>query len=115
MEKTTMARLLSIVIILATFLIGASQDELLNFAVYLTAGGVASVGIWLQPKSDFGDWGKLTNHLMLSLPLAGLAAISGAVLLYVPGVGLDFFGCLGVVLFLLVPASILEQRLMGTP
>ncbi len=109
-----MARLMSVAILLVTFLLGASQDELVNFAVYLSAGGVASMFIWLQPKSDLGDWRKLTNHLTLSLPLAGLAAITGAIILWSPAGGLDLKGWLGTVLALLASASVLEQRLMKT-
>ncbi len=113
MEKATVAKLLSVVIILITFVIGATQDELWNFFVYLFAGGLASVFIWLQPKTDLGDWTKLVDHLVLSLPLAGLAAITGAVVLYTPSTGFDFAKWLATAFLLMVPASVLEQRLMA--
>ena len=113
METATKARLVSVAILLATFLLGASQDELLNFAAYLSAGGVASLFIWLQPKTDFGNWRKLTDHLTLSLPIAGLAAVTGAVVLYSPESGFKVAEWLSMVVGLLVSASVLEQRLMG--
>jgi hypothetical protein len=111
MEQATMAKLLAVAVAIVSFAIGASQGDLIELGIAFGAGVTASIGIWLQPKTDFGDWKKLTNHLFLSVPLAGLAFVSGGIDLY--NEGFLLWNWLGLVVLLLVPTSILEQRLMG--
>jgi len=107
-------RLLAVVVTIGAFVVGASQGELMALGFAAAAAIAASVGIWLQPPSDLGDWQKLRDHLLLSLPLAGLSVVTGAIALY-PDNAFQFAPWMGLVLALLVPASILEQRLMETP
>jgi len=112
MEQGTVARILAVVVLIAMFAIGASQGDLIELGIAFGAGIAASVGIWLMPPSDWrGDPTKLRDHLLLSLPLAGLAVVSGAVTLY-DGTTFNLPAWMALIVTLLVPASVLEQRLM---
>ena len=114
MENGLAMRLLAAVVAIGAFAFGASQGDQIALGFAAAAAVAASVGIWLQPPSDLGNWQKLRDHLLLSLPLAGLSVVTGAIALY-PDNAFQFAPWMGLVLALLVPASILEQRLMDYP
>lgn len=113
MEQTLKARILAAVITLAMFVIAATEDQLLNLEAGMGIAVVASVSIWLQPKTDFGNWRKLTDHLLLSLPIAGLAIVAGLVV-YSPETGFDMAKAVGIFVLVFVPANVLEQKLLNS-
>jgi len=110
MEDALKMRLLAVAVAIGAFVVGATQGELWNLGVAFGVAVAASVGIWLQPISDFGDWPKLRDHLLLSIPLAGLSVVGGLVL-YANGV-VEFAAIFGLFIALLTSASVLEHRLM---
>lgn len=115
MEQATIARLMAVVVAIAAFAVGASQGDLIEIGIACAAAVTASVGIYLMPPTDVGgDWTKLRDHLLLSVPLAALSVVSGAVTLYEDST-FQLASWMALVLTLLVPASILEQRLMENP
>lgn len=113
MEQATIARLVAVVAAIIAFAVGASQGELWNLGIAFVVAIAASVGIWLQPVSDFGNWEKLRDHLLLSVPLAGLSVVGGLVL-YADGV-LRFEEIFGLFIGLFISASALERKLIGPP
>ena len=108
-----MARLLAVVVAIIVYATIASQRELWNLGIAFAVAVTASMGIWFQPPTDLGNWAKLRDHLLLSVPLAGLSVVGGLVL-YADG-ALQFTAIFGLFIGLLTTASILEQRLMETP
>lgn len=112
MEKTTMTKLASVVVILLAFLVAATQEQLTNMVVAFGIAAIASVGIWMQPPTDLGNWKKLTDHLLLSLPIAGLAVVAGAVV-YSTATGLDLQNAVGLFVLVFVPANVLEQYFLA--
>lgn len=114
MEKTTLAKLMALVVIIAVFAIGATQGELIELALAFGAATAASLIWWgFYPPTDLGDRPKLKKHLLLSWPLAGIAVVSGAVVLY-DGATVDVPKWLALAFLLTVPAAELEKRLMET-
>ena len=109
MEQGTMARLLAVAVAIIAFVVGATQGDLWNLGLAFAVAVTASVGIWLQPVSDFGNWEKLRDHLLLSVPLAGLSVVGGLVL-YADGV-VEFASIFGLFIALFVSASTLEAKL----
>jgi hypothetical protein len=112
MEKSLAMRILAVLLVIVAFLYSATQGQLIEIGLALGAALTASVGIWLMPPTD-SDVNKLRDHLLLSTPLAALSVVTGAVVLYTDGV-VNFASWMALVLALLVPASVLEQRLMAT-
>jgi hypothetical protein len=112
MEDALKMRLLAVVVTIGAFVVGATQGELIALGCAIGAALTASLGMWFMPPTDMGtDYSKLRDHILLSVPLACLAVVSGAVALYADG-AFAFAPWLALVLALLVPASVLEQRLM---
>jgi len=112
MEQAKLARLLAVVVAIIVYATAASQGELWNLGIAFAVAIVASIGIWLQPPTDLGNWAKLRDHLLLSVPLAGLSVVGGLILF---DGALQFATIFGLFIGLFTTASILEQRLMGNP
>lgn len=106
-------RLFAVLLIIVAFAYGATQGELIELGLAFGAALTASVGIWLMPPTD-NDVNKLRDHLLLSAPLACLSIVTGAVVIYTTEAGFNLGTFMALVLALLVPASVLEQRLMET-
>ena len=104
-----MTRLLAAIVTIAAFAYVAATGQLIDLAGGIAAGAVASVGFYMMPPAT-NDLKQLCDHLLLSLPLAGLAIASGAVSVYSDGV-FTLAAWMALVLTLLVPASVLEQKL----
>jgi hypothetical protein len=111
MEQAKLARLLAVVVATIVYATAASQGELWNLGIAFAVAVVASLGIWFQPPTDLGNWAKLRDHLLLSVPLAGLSVVGGLVL-FTDG-SLQFTAIFGLFIGLFTTASVLEQRLMG--
>lgn len=114
MENGMLARLLAIGATIVAFAYGATQNDLIGLGLAAGAAVTASVGIYLMPPTDAGTgatgFAKLRDHLLLSLPLAGLSVATGAITLYADK-AVQVAPWFALVLGLLVPASVLEQRL----
>jgi hypothetical protein len=113
MDQGLAARIIAAVVAIGAFTYGATQGDLINLGAGLGAAVVASVGIYIMPPVSTG-FAKLRDHLLLSVPIAGLSVVSGAVILYTDASGIDVANLMALILGLLVPASILEQRLKAS-
>ena len=110
MKQGTIARIVSVVVMVAAAAVAATTDQLYEMGAAVVAGAIASIGIWMMPPTDMGDWTKLRDHLTLSVPLALLSVVTGVITLMPEG-GFDLAAFMALVLALLVPASVLEARL----
>ena len=109
MDQGLAARIIAAVVVIASFAIGASQGNLIEMGVGVGAAIIASVGFWFMPPTD-NDITKLRDHLLLSVPIALLAVVSGSVNLVVDGV-FQLPPFMALILALFVPASMLEAKL----
>ena len=109
MEQGTMVRLVAAATAIIAFAFGATQGDLVNLGIASAVAVAASIGIWFQTPNDFGNWTKLRDHLLLSIPLACLSIVGGLVLYAMSVVHFD--AIFGLFIGLFTTASVLEAKL----